>query len=108
MTDTALHFGVPADGATEASDSEFLAAVHWRSSNPGISSELSSDSDVRALGMCWKHHCLSLNWPKGLERRFRTLDELTLDESAGSLTLCLATVRETSSLKKKQKTKKQE
>ncbi len=104
MTDTALHFGVPADGATEASDSEFLAAVHWRSSNPGISSELSSDSDVRALGMCWKHHCLSLNWPKGLERRFRTLDELPLDESAGSLTLCLATVRETSSLKKKQKT----
>lgn len=103
MTDTALRFGVPANGATEASDSEFLAAVHWRSSNPGISSELGSDSDVRAIGMCWKHHCLSLNWPKGFERRFRTLDELPLDESAGSLALCLAAVRETS-LKKKQKT----
>jgi len=102
MTDTALRFGVPANGATEASDSEFLAAVHWRSSNPGISSELDSDSDVRAIGMCWKHHCLSLNWPKGLERRFRTLDELPLEESAGSLALCLAAVRETS-LKKKQK-----
>lgn len=103
MTDTALRFGVPANGATEASDSEFLAAVHWRSSNPGISSELGSDSDVRAIGMCWKHHGLSLNWPKGLERRFRTLDELSLDESAGSLVLCLAAVRETT-LKKKQKT----
>lgn len=102
MTDTALRFGVPANGATEASDSEFIAAVHWRSSNPGISSELGSDTDVRAIGMCWKHHCLSLNMPKGHVPRLRALDELPLEESAGSLAICLAAVRDRS-LKKKQK-----
>jgi hypothetical protein len=99
MTDTALRFGAPANGAAEASDSEFIAAVHWRSSNPGIGSELGADSDVRAIGMCWKHHCLSLAAPPDLGLRFRTLDELPLD--GGSLTLCVAALRDPS-LKKKQ------
>lgn len=100
MTETALRFGAPANGAAEASDSDFIAAVHWRSSNPGIGSGLGEDSDVRAIGMCWKHHCLSLSVPKNLDLRFRTLDELPLD--GGSLTLCVAALRDPS-LKKKQK-----
>ena len=102
MTDTALRFGAPANGAAEASDADFIAAVHWRSSNPGIGSELGADSDVRAIGMCWKHHCLSLAAPDGLMLQFRTLDELPLEESAGTLSLCLAALRDPS-LKKNQK-----
>jgi hypothetical protein len=100
MTDSALRFGAPANGAAEASDSDFIAAVRWRSSSPGIGSELGEDSDVRAIGMCWKHHCLSLAAPRDLDLQFRTLDELPLD--GGLLTLCVAALRDPS-LKKKQK-----
>lgn len=101
MTDTALRFGVPANGAAEASDSDFIAAVHWRSSNPGMGSELGDETDVRAIGMCWKHHCLSLSVPGSRSLQFRTLDELPLDPSAGTLAICLAAVRD-GSLRKKQ------
>jgi len=100
MTETALRFGIPANGAADASDSDFIAAVHWRSSNPGIGSELNSDSDARALGMCWKHHCLSLSVPASVEPRFHTLDEIRIPDSAGPLAEFRALVGRTSSTKK--------
>lgn len=56
-----IRFGLKTDSLCDSisgtSDSQFLAAVEWRDSRPGIAQEISEGSDLKTIGMCWKQQC---------------------------------------------------
>ena len=73
MTESSLQFGAPLEGATQASDEQFIASVRWRNSQPGMGAELVSDADLKAVGLCWKHHCLERGLTDELRIGFASL-----------------------------------
>jgi len=92
-----LRFGSTVDGLLHSSDEEFLAAVHWRSSRPGVSRDLGDTPDLRTIGMCWKQQCpaisaASLNLPAG-SLRFTSLDRWIERAEPDSLGHLLGAVR---------------
>jgi hypothetical protein len=70
-----IRFGLQIDNLSDAfsetSDSQFLAAVEWRNSRPGISQRIDDESDLKTIGMCWKQQCKS--WNKKLGPLFSVL-----------------------------------
>lgn len=92
-----LRFGSTVDGLLHSSDEEFLAAVHWRSSRPGMSRDLGDTPDLRTIGMCWKQQCpivpaSSLKLPE-TALRFTSLDRWIERSAPDSLGQLLGVVR---------------
>jgi hypothetical protein len=70
-----IRFGLQTDSLSDShsstSDSQFLAAVEWRDSRPGIAREITSESDLKTIGMCWKQQCEG--WDGKLDASFSIL-----------------------------------
>ncbi len=92
-----LRFGSTGDGLLHSSDEEFLAAVHWRSSRPGVSRDLGETPDLRTIGLCWKQQCptVSASSLKSSESalRFTSLDRWIERAEPDSLGHLLGAVR---------------
>lgn len=101
---TQLRFGSTDDTLLHAPDEEFLAAVKWRNSAPGMCRDLGKSPDLRTIGLCWKQQCPDVSAGSvGLPAqalRFTTLDRWVEQAPQDSLGELLATLRRRSRVSK--------